>query len=113
MMRSRMKQREKGLMGAALFAAAIVASPSVLAQSGICSLTGLPPVPPTAPCNVPPPTPGSGIPDPGLINPQTWGFGPANNLTPAQQTAQYWNPVKARIVAGLPFTGKRVSTAGV
>ena len=89
------------------------ASPSVLAQSGICPLTGNPPVPATAPCNVPPPNPGLGIPDPGLINPDTWGFGPANNLTPAQQTAQYWNPVKARIVAGLPFTGKRVSTPGV
>ncbi|MET0916930.1 MAG: hypothetical protein ABWY07_00680 [Burkholderiales bacterium] len=113
MLRSRMKQREKTLMAAALFATAIVASPSVLAQSGICVLTGNPPVPATAPCNVPPPNPGLNIPDPGLINPDTWGFGPQNNLTPAQQTAQYWNPVKARIVAGLPFTGKRVSTPGV
>lgn len=112
-MHSRMQQREKRLLGAALFAAAIGASPSALAQMGICPLTGQPPIPATAPCNVPPPNPGFGIPDPGLINPDTWGFGPANNLTPAQQTAQYWNPVKARIVAGLPFTGKRVSTPGV
>ena len=57
--------------------------------------------------------PGPRPPDPGLINPDTWGFGPQNNLTPEQATAQYWNPVKARIVAGLPFTGKRVSTGGV
>jgi len=113
MIHSRIKQTEKRLMGAALFAAAIAASPSVLAQSGICPLTGLPPAPATAPCNVPTPTPGPGIPNPGLINPDTWGFGPANNLTDAQRNAQYWNPVKARIVAGLPFTGKRVSTAGV
>ena len=113
MMRSRMKQRETRLMGAALLAAAIVASPSVLAQSGICPLTGNPPIPATAPCNVPPPVPSTNAPDPGLINPDTWAFGPQNNLTPEQQTAQYWNPVKARIVAGLPFTGKRVSTAGV
>ena len=112
-MQSRMQQREKRLLGATLFAAAIGASPAALAQMGICPLTGQPPIPAAAPCNVPPPMPGFGIPDPGLINPDTWGFGPANNLTPAQQTAQYWNPVKARIVAGLPFVGRRVSTPGV
>ena len=113
MMRSTMQQNGKTLMGAALFTAAIAASPSLLAQSGICQLTGNPPVPATAPCNVPPPSPGLNIPDPGLINPDTWGFGPANDLTPEQQNAPYWNPVKARIVAGLPVIGKRVSTAGI
>jgi hypothetical protein len=112
MMRSTMQQNGKTLVGAALFAAAMVASPSLLAQSGICQLTGNPPVPASASCNVPPPNPGLNIPDPGLINPDTWGFGPANDLTPDQQSAQYWNPVKARIVAGLPFVGKRVSTPG-
>ena len=45
------------------------------------------------------------------IDPATWVFGPRTISRPRKQTAQYWNPVQARIMAGLPFMGRRVSAA--
>ena len=57
--------------------------------------------------------PGIGVPDTKTIDPDTWAYGPNSDLTPEQQAANYWNPVKARIVAGLPFIGRRVSAPGV
>jgi 4-hydroxy-2-oxoheptanedioate aldolase len=86
---------------------------SALAQSGICPLTNSPPQPPTEPCNLQRIQPGFNAPDTRTINPETWAYGPNTDLTEAQRTGPYWNPVKARVVAGLPFTGRRVSTAGV
>ena len=110
-MRSRMKQTKPRLIAAAvLAAAAMAASQSTLGQSGICPLTNEPPVPATAPCNLQPIAPGIGVGDTKTINPETWAYGPTRDLTAEQQTANYWNPVKARIVAGLPFTGRRVSS---
>jgi len=45
------------------------------------------------------------------INPANWVYGPNTDLTAAQETANYWNPVQARMIAGLPVIGRRVSTA--
>jgi len=56
--------------------------------------------------------PAIGVPDTGTIVAASWAYGPNTNLTDAQKAAAYWNPVKARIDAGLPFSGKRVSTPG-
>ena len=56
MMRSRMKQREKRLVGAAL-CGGDRGEPFGAGEMGICPLPGNPPVPATAPCNVPPPVP--------------------------------------------------------
>ena len=97
-----------------LAAVAIAAgAQSALGQAGICPLTGQSPVPATAPCNLQPILPNTNAPDTGTINPETWAYGPNTDLTEAQKTGPYWNPVKARVEAGLPFTGKRVSAAGV
>jgi len=104
---------KKTLVASAAFAAAMVASQSTLGQSGICPLTGNPPIPNTAPCNLQLITPGIGVPDTKTINPETWAYGPNSDLTAEQQAANYWNPVKARIEAGLPFIGRRVSAPGV
>ena len=120
MTRSKMNPRTARAAAAVVFAAAaMAASQSTLAQSGICPLTGqLPDLAPAAPCNLQPirpptPDPKQPVPDTKTINPETWAYGPTNNLTPEQASGNYWNPVKARIVAGLPFTGRRVSAPGV
>lgn len=83
-----------------LLAAALAAAPAAWAQSG-----------PSCPSNGQPPN-GWTLCNNGPIDPDTWVYGPTTNLTPKQQAAEYWNPVKARVVAGLPFSGRRVSAAG-
>jgi hypothetical protein len=97
---------------AVLAVASMAGGPAALAQSGICPLTGNPPVPAAAPCNLQPILPAIGVPDTGTINPETWAYGPNTDLTDAQKAAAFWNPVKTRIELGLPFSGKRVSTPG-
>ena len=104
---------KKTLFASAAFAAAMAASQSTLGQSGICPLTNNPPVPAAAPCNLQPILPNTNAPDSKTIDPETWAYGPNTDLTEAQKTGPYWNPVKARIEAGLPFIGRRVSAPGV
>ena len=61
-MHSRMKQSDKWLMGAALFAAAIGASPSVLAQWGSARLRAIRRCPPPHRATFRRPTRGSAFP---------------------------------------------------
>jgi len=101
MIRSNLTQSTSGLGAAvALAAAALALSRPAQAQAPTnCPSTGLPPIGGAELCNT------------GAVNPDTWVYGPRVNLTPAQQTAPFWNPVKTRIAAGLPIVGRRVSAA--
>lgn len=120
MMRSRMKQTKARLTAAVVVvSAAMAASQSVLADP-TCPSTG---------CDYPGITVPNGLttcPNTGTdvhssfpvsttlcnnqpIDPATWVYGPNTDLTAAQETAAYWNPVQARMMAGLPVIGQRVS----
>jgi hypothetical protein len=120
MMCSRTKLTRTKLTAAVVLAVAMAVSQSVLGQT--CPVTGctLPgfTIPngfttcPTTGTNVHAGFPtGTTLCNNQPIDPATWVYGPNTDLSATQATANYWNPVAARMVAGLPVIGRRVSTA--